>query len=584
MTAHPKSDAGGTQPGGTASGGFGMGAARPTIAVVPFGAHVAMKSSAESGKREARPGAWARQIARRLVERFAGNEDVELRPVFLVAMPEADDRPGYLVFGSTPDAALAASYGASLGTTHVLVGTYRESGPSRSLDATLVHVARKQEIARLESSIAPSELHLIEPELARWLVTSLGVAAHSDLDAPGAATEEAYAALLEGMDEEVNATLLRSSDPDAAAAADARAAHHYLEALRVDPGSTSVEERLLVQAAAAIERGDEARYVDVLEHLMESRPRSWRAHYMLGELRRLSGDAAGAIVALEHADSLRPLGDADVIRLAELYAQTGASASAAARLRRVGKESDQYARAQELVAALAAQRGDLSATVAALDRAVAAGADAAARVALARALIASGATDRALRELEAAILAGGAVAAQGRRLRLGLRSADLERELEAAGDIAVRGDVARATEAQDAFQRVLAADPDLWEAHFGIGLLARHRGDAAAAERAFRRVLELIPDQPEALHELGVALVMTDRPAEAAPMLERAARLRPQDPGHLADAGFARMRAGDLAAARAYLDRAIALGPDDPVTSRYLEDLRRAEAAKPKLN
>lgn len=578
--------------------------AKATIAVVPFGARVARTGSPADGRRDPRPGAWARQIARRLVERFADREDLELRPVFLVAMPEADDRPGYLVFGSTPDAALAASYGASLGTTHALVGTYyeagevpgkagdapkgtpthSESGPARSLEATLVDVARKREIARFESSIAPGELHLVEASLARWLVNSLGTTAPPDVDVPGATSEEAYAALLEGMDEEVTATLLRSNDPDAATAADARAARHYLEALRVDPGSTSVEERLLVQAAAAIERGDEARYVDVLEHLMESRPRSWRAHYMLGELRRLSGDAAGAIVALEHADALRALRDADVIRLAELYVQTGAPASAAARLRRVRQGSDQYARAQELVAALAAQRGDLRATVAALDRAVEAGADAAARVALAQALIASGATERALGELEAAIPAGGAIAAQGRRLRLGLRSAELERDLEAAGDIAVRGDVARATEAQDAFERVLAAEPDLWEAHFGIGLLARHRGDAAAAERAFRRVLELVPDQPEALHELGVALVMTERPAEAEPLLERAAQLRPHDSGYVADAGFAHLRAGDLASARSCLDRATALDPDDAVTLRYLEELQRAEVARPKLN
>src|SRR5947199_3047350 len=88
--------------------------AGPVIAVVPFGAR----------GNTARAGAWARQLARRLVERNPADETHELRPVFLVAMAEETQGEGHLIFGSTPTPDLAAQYGASLGATHVLVGTY----------------------------------------------------------------------------------------------------------------------------------------------------------------------------------------------------------------------------------------------------------------------------------------------------------------------------------------------------------------------------------------------------------------------------------------------------------------------------
>ena len=55
-----------------------MTIAKPIVAVVPFGAR----------GRDGRAGAVGRQLARRLVDRFAGSPDVELRPVFLVAMGE----------------------------------------------------------------------------------------------------------------------------------------------------------------------------------------------------------------------------------------------------------------------------------------------------------------------------------------------------------------------------------------------------------------------------------------------------------------------------------------------------------------
>ena len=573
-----------------------------SVAVVPFGARSA----------DPRAGAWGRQIARRVVDAFADHPALDLKPVFLVAMGDQPSDAGYLVFGSTPDPALAAQYGASLGTTHALVGVLRVNGSGRTLEATLVDVAVRRAIATLAHPIGPGALAGAEPALAGWLAAAL------EADPPKPAppiAEAAYAALLEGMDEEVNATLLSASDARAAGEARGRAATRYLDALRADPAATAAEERLLVLAAESLERGDEATFVEPLETLTDLAPRSWRGHYLLGELRRLSGDASGAVVAFEHSDALHPLRDADSIRLAELYLDAGAPSSARSRLRRIKPGSPDYAHAQDVLGVLALQRGDLDEAAAAFERALDAGSRGAAtlarlahvlaakgdvgraieryreslaladsgdaRLGLARTLVASGDRDAAASELETLLRAAtvGETAANARRLLLGLRRHDLEEQLERAGQVAVAGPDEALRAAMAELDTVVAAEPALWEAHFARGLIARRSGDASAAERAFTRVLELWPDQPDALHELGVALLMAERTRDAVPLLDAAARLRPEDAGYLADAGFAQLRAGNLPAARERLAIASELDADDPITKAYLLELARVETA-----
>ena len=582
-----------------------MSAPRPIVAVIPFGARGSTP----------RAGAWARQLAARLVERFARDETIDVRPVFLVAMPEAISEAGYLVFGSSPEAGLAAEYGRSLGATYALTGIYREDGGSRRLEVALIDAATDSVRATRAVGIHPGTLATAEPALARWLARAVGATLAPGADAPAAANETAYAALLEGMDEEVTATLLRQSDGAGAGQAIGRALERYLAALSADRDCAAAEERLLVLAAESLERGDIGREVRALEDLTVIRPRSWRAHYILGKLRAEAGHVNEAIVAFEHAHAVQPLPDAEIVRLAELYANAGASAAAFAHLRRVAATSDAYGSAQELAAIIALQRGDLEAGRGAFERAVAAGVagwelhasygaalhargdNAAAipryeaalaaggpaivRLNLARAVYETGGRERAARELDVLLETEttGEVAGQARRLRFGIRHADLERALETAGKGAVEGDATRFTEAQSAFEAAVAVEPDLWEAHFGLGLLARHRGDPLAAVASFARVLELWPEHPDALHELGVALLMADDVEQAVGALERAAALRHAEPAYLADAGFAQMRAGDLAAARERLEHARNLDADDPITRAYLNELDRVQAA-----
>ena len=551
-----------------------MTSARPIVAVVPFGAR----------GRDARAGAIARQVARRLVERFADDASIELRPVFLVAMPEAQSDAGYLVFGSTPDAMLAARYGESLGTSHTLTGLYREDDRGRAFAATVVDVGTRAEIATTEIEVPPDELHRAEPAIAAWLARTLG--APPPGDAPEAANEASYRAFLGGLEDETNATLLRAGDPRAADAARASAFDQYVRAIQLDPDAVRAEDQLLVLAAESVERGDTERAARALDEVVAARPRSWRSHYMRAELLRQGGEANLAIVAFEQAHALHPLRDADIVALAELYLAEGAAGQAASHLRRIGPASDAFGRAQELLGVLALQKGDETGARGHFERAVASGRTAA-RTHLARVLIAAGLREEAGREIAAVLATADADAtlvAQARRLRLGLERPDLEGELERAGRAAIAADGTGLEEVRAGFDRVLAFDPAIWEAHFGLGLVARRREDYVGAAASFRRALELAPDQADVLHELGVALLASGAKAEALGHLDRAAALRPHEAAYVADAGFAHLRAGDLDAARERLHLASAIDAADPLTRAYLAELERAEAAAEKVN
>jgi Tfp pilus assembly protein PilF len=555
-------------------GALPPGPRKPVVAVVPFGAK----------GRDAKAGGIGRQVARRLVERFADDTNIELRPVFLVAMPEATSDAGYLVFGSTPDVDLAARYGESLGTTHALTGLYREDERGRAFFVTLVDVKSRSVAAEHELAVAADGLHHAEPALATWLAEALGVPAPGLK--PETANEPSYQALLAGLEDETDATLLRTGDPSAADAARARAFDDYVAAIQLDPSSERAEDRLLVLAAESVERGDEERAARALDDVIETKSHSWRAHYMLAELLGRIGESSRAIVALEHAHALQPLRDNDILKLARLYIAEDAPGQAASHLRRIGRESDEFGRAQELLGILALQKSDQPAARQYFENAAGAGRSTA-RAHLARMLIAAEKREDAARELDRILAAADAdpdALAQAHRLRLGLERPDLEADLERAGRASLTADVTRLDEVRAAFTRVLEFDADIWEAHFGLGLVARQQEAFVAAASSFRRALDLAPEQPDVMHELGVALLASGSKVDALGLLDRAAALRPGVAAYLADAGFAHLRAGDLDAARERLRIASTIDAKDPLTRAYLAELERVEAASGKAN
>jgi len=283
---------------------------------------------------------------------------------------------------------------------------------------------------------------------------------------------------------------------------------------------------------------------------------------------------------------LHPLRDVDLVVLAELYISEQAPGQAASHLRRIVAGSDEFAHAQELLGLLALGKGDQRGARAYFEQAAANG-RVSARAHLARVLIAAGHPDEAARELAEVLSAASAdpdALAQAHRLRLGLERPDLEAELERAGRAALSAEATRLEEVGVAFERVLAFDPGIWEAHFGLGLVARRTEDFAAAAASFRRALELAPEQADVMHELGVALLASGSRADALGLLDRAAALRPGQAAYIADAGFAHLRAGDIEAARERLRIASTIDAGDPLTRAYLAELERVEAASGKTN
>lgn len=583
-----------------------------------------------------------------MVDRFERSALLEAKPVYLVAVGEQGG--GAVVFGSAPTAALAAEYARGISATHALFGVLE----GELLRTELVRAADASVLARSETATSESDLVYAEGRLATHVAGALGVHATEEvlgrLGAPLTQDAGAYRAFLVAMDLEMAASVLRRDQPVAAEERLRSAVGSYLAALRADGSFDGAEERLLYVVAEHIERGEQERATEILEDLITASPRAWRAHYMLGELRREAGQVPQAAVAFELADALRPLSDTDQIRLAQLYSESDALDSAAARLRRVKPGSSDYGSAQAELGAVLLRKGDAKGASAALERARAAGvgqgvviarlaqsyaalgqdakvratfeeglaqddgtwsvpaayatylhgerdlsraldlyrtavergAPAPTRLNYARALIISGRRDTALEQLRSLLASSPdtETTAQARRLRFGLERPDDEHRLEEAGQVAVGAREGDLEGARRTLRELAGAEPDLWEAHFGLGLTERRAGDAAAAEGAFRRALALWPDQPDAEHELGVALLMQGKIDEAVMTLEEASHHRPDDPGYVADAGFAYMVAGNLHAARNRLERARALDPDDEITKQYLEELERREGAE----
>jgi Flp pilus assembly protein TadD len=121
------------------------------------------------------------------------------------------------------------------------------------------------------------------------------------------------------------------------------------------------------------------------------------------------------------------------------------------------------------------------------------------------------------------------------------------------------GDVARA---RGAYERALALDATLAEAHNDLGALLAQGGNVDAAIARFRMALEATPDYPDALNNLGYALLLTGRPDEARPLYERALVLQPDFPEALNNLGLLLGRAGDLTSAEGYFRAALARRAD----------------------
>jgi DNA-binding transcriptional MerR regulator len=95
-------------------------------------------------------------------------------------------------------------------------------------------------------------------------------------------------------------------------------------------------------------------------------------------------------------------------------------------------------------------------------------------------------------------------------------------------------DAAEALEAEDpeaalqAYERALAADPKLLDAHINLGLLLHQAGRHVQAERTYREALRTCGDDPVVLYNLGVLLQDVDRKQEAMEAYQAAVRGDPR--------------------------------------------------------
>ncbi len=152
----------------------------------------------------------------------------------------------------------------------------------------------------------------------------------------------------------------------------------------------------------------------------------------------------------------------------------------------------------------------------------------------------------------------------------------------------------RVKEAQLAFARALAVDPDDAAALAGAADLHARRLDGAhdaleaGVELARRglRALTRVPRKDPELRlrlELAAAAALNDlgRAADALPHAERAAALRPGEPAAANERGFALFELCRLDEARRAFEHALVLAPDDPWALHHLGLLaeRRGDAA-----
>ncbi len=170
--------------------------------------------------------------------------------------------------------------------------------------------------------------------------------------------------------------------------------------------------------------------------------------------------------------------------------------------------------------------------------------------------------------------------AEFRRAREPLRAApefrgtDAASHLRLAEALAHRGDLNGAVEE---YHAALALQPELLDAHRGLGVIQLDRHDWAGAVESLRTTVRLAPNDGEAFYWLGRALMGVRDWSGAVTALETATTLRPDDAEAYADLGLVRMVQGQQTAASEALLVAVRLKPDHAEVHRLLEILHTFE-------
>ncbi len=136
----------------------------------------------------------------------------------------------------------------------------------------------------------------------------------------------------------------------------------------------------------------------------------------------------------------------------------------------------------------------------------------------------------------------------------------------------------RTAEAASCYERVLALDPENFDALQFLGVIRFRGGDPRAGITLLERALALHPNHASSLNNLGNALRAAGRIAEAIAAYRRAVALvRPPRALFLRNLGSAQLEMGEWAEAAGNLRCAVALDPADPIAWCWMGHLERAD-------
>jgi Tfp pilus assembly protein PilF len=117
--------------------------------------------------------------------------------------------------------------------------------------------------------------------------------------------------------------------------------------------------------------------------------------------------------------------------------------------------------------------------------------------------------------------------------------------------------------AAEAYESVLALDPENPEAHLELGILHEHRGEVARAEEYFVESLKADPANPRALYSYASLYYTADDLETAEELLARAVAADAHYSPALSALASIRARRGDYASALAYIEKAVDAGESD---------------------
>jgi tetratricopeptide (TPR) repeat protein len=117
-------------------------------------------------------------------------------------------------------------------------------------------------------------------------------------------------------------------------------------------------------------------------------------------------------------------------------------------------------------------------------------------------------------------------------------------------------------QARDAVQRALSLEPDLAEAHAGMGWIRMHHDwDWKGAEASYQRALEIAPENPSALRGAGDLARNRGRLEEATRLYERSLERDPLSSATYRSLGYALHAADRLAEAEEAIRKSLDLAP-----------------------